>query len=590
MTRVQYTTLLFFGCIVIGAAATLWMGYTVVRLDKEQMEAQAAAALEETVRLALWRMDSALGPFVASESMRPYEHYSAFYRAPEAVNATNNFLCEVPVLMPSPLLTYDSPYIRLHFQLDGAGNLTSPQVPDTPHQALAQTNYLMPGDLSHARAQLDALRPELNFGALATCVEAVTTADERTPPVPATRSESDSMISNVVELRSRKSQALTQQNSPPLKILNNDASELADPTTPGSARPWREGPIAPVWAGNELLLVRTVGSGGITQIQGCWLDWPAIQHWLLGLCNDLLPNARLTPVSGPAPTQPDDAGRLLASLPLRLVPGQTLSDAPSQSPIRMYLLIAGGGIALSTLAVSLLLWGTFSLSERRARFVAAVSHELRTPLTTFRLYTEMLAGGMVPEGQKRQLYLDTLYTEANRLGHLVENVLAYARLENHGNGTTNARADLVEGLNAMKPRLEERAAQGAMSLEIACPDEAVFVKADLGLVEQIVYNLVDNACKYAGNREEKRILVHLVTTDGTVELRVIDYGPGIPKAERRRVFRPFTKSVQDAARSAPGVGLGLGLSRRIARNLGGNLVFEAREIGASFLLRLPRVP
>ena len=70
-----------------------------------------------------------------------------------------------------------------------------------------------------------------------------------------------------------------------------------------------------------------------------------------------------------------------------------------------------------------------ALSERRGAFVSAVTHELRTPLTTFRMYAEMLAEGMVPSPEARQKYLETLRREADRLAHLVENVLQYARLE-----------------------------------------------------------------------------------------------------------------------------------------------------------------
>jgi signal transduction histidine kinase len=73
--------------------------------------------------------------------------------------------------------------------------------------------------------------------------------------------------------------------------------------------------------------------------------------------------------------------------------------------------------------VALVLRGMMALSERRASFVSSVTHELRTPLATFKLYSEMLADGMVREEAKKQQYLETLTGEADRLGHLVENVL-----------------------------------------------------------------------------------------------------------------------------------------------------------------------
>ena len=88
-----------------------------------------------------------------------------------------------------------------------------------------------------------------------------------------------------------------------------------------------------------------------------------------------------------------------------------------------------GAVLFAVLAAAVLLHGVMTLSERRAAFVSSVTHELRTPLTTFRMYAEMLARGMVPDAERRQEYYETLQSESERLTLLVENVLAYARLE-----------------------------------------------------------------------------------------------------------------------------------------------------------------
>src|SRR4029450_11528739 len=114
------------------------------------------------------------------------------------------------------------------------------------------------------------------------------------------------------------------------------------------------------------------------------------------------------------------------------------------SPIRFALCLAWGCMMLAVAAVMMLLQGPLSLSQRRGAFVSAVTHELRTPLTTFKMYSEMLADGMVTEENKRQQYLATLCSEANRLSHLVENVLAYARLERGSARTRVERLALGE--------------------------------------------------------------------------------------------------------------------------------------------------
>lgn len=203
-----------------------------------------------------------------------------------------------------------------------------------------------------------------------------------------------------------------------------------------------EGVSRPVWVGTNLLLARRVKVQDRVLVQGCWLDWPKLKAMLVEEVADLLPDVELEPVLPHSTVVP---GRALATLPVQLVlpePQAAAMQAPlsaaalpavtedsSLSPIRLSLWAAWGCFLAATVAVGLLLQGVVTLSERRGAFVSAVTHELRTPLTTFRMYAEMLAEGMVPSAEQRQAYLDTLRVEADRLSHLVENVLSYARLE-----------------------------------------------------------------------------------------------------------------------------------------------------------------
>src|ERR1043165_39773 len=113
----------------------------------------------------------------------------------------------------------------------------------------------------------------------------------------------------------------------------------------------------------------------------------------------------------------------------------------------MPLMAAWACIELTIVATAVTLRGIVSLSERRGAFVSAVTHELRTPLTTFKMYSEMLASDMVRDAQKRRQYLETLCSEANRLSHLVENVLAYARLER---GSARGRVETVMLVNLIQ--------------------------------------------------------------------------------------------------------------------------------------------
>jgi signal transduction histidine kinase len=139
----------------------------------------------------------------------------------------------------------------------------------------------------------------------------------------------------------------------------------------------------------------------------------------------------------------------------------------------------------------------------------------------------------------------------------------------------------------MQPRLERRAARAGMEIIVEGDAQTALVWADPSVVEQIVFNLVDNACKYACRADNRRIIIHLSQDDRGPRITVRDFGPGVAADVRRRLFQPFSKSAEQAAESAPGVGLGLALSRGLARQLGGELMLEPSSgPGAVFALSL----
>ena len=360
-----------------------------------------------------------------------------------------------------------------------------------------------------------------------------------------------------------------------------DAKEISKPDVQG-------GMMMPLWIEGELFLARRVTAGDHDYIQGCLYDWPALQAWLLDLVSDLFQDAKLQPVEKSLPEQ---ESHRLAAIPALLEPGGGFSaEASSWRPLIVALATAWVCLFIVAAALAALLGGVIRLSERRASFVTAVTHELRTPLTTFQMYAEMLAEGMVPEEENRKKYLITLKNEAFRLTHLVENVLAYARLER---GRFDRRREwiLLNALiNGTRERLTSRAEQAGMSLvmEIAPSTAERNVQVNVAAIEQILFNLVDNACKYAASADDKRICVTVASDDNEATIRVRDFGPGVDASFAGRLFTAFSKTAQEAAHSAPGVGLGLALSQRLARDLGGDLVYENGSPGACFTLKIPK--
>ncbi|HEV8290544.1 MAG TPA: HAMP domain-containing sensor histidine kinase [Tepidisphaeraceae bacterium] len=566
-------------CVAVGFAAMAWISLTVLRLDRQ-------AQVEENVRLALWRMDSSLSPLIAQETARPYFAYSPFIRTQRAYNKAYS---EVEVMIPSPLLTQDSPLIRLHFDFAADGTFTCPQVPlgNQADIALARS-YTTREHIDEASAAMEELSKVVNAQELLALLprEMIST----TWPMPTQAPQVTALNANEpagnqqVQRDFNEFQARAASNS---SIQNYDyANRMAQRNM--AAREVREGPLKPIWVKGQLLLARRVNVDGKDHVQGCWLKWPEIRTSLLENVRDLLPAAELAPNEG---SYREEKQRwMLAAIPAQLEPGaMPMNVMQFGSPIRMTLLVAWICVIIGSGAVALLLWGAISLSERRGAFVSAVTHELRTPLTTLSMYSEMLEQGMVQDESRKQQYLTTLRAEANRLGHLVENVLAYSRIER---GRADGRIQTIpvpELIDAVKERLGERAKQAGMELAIELPPQAqeMAVKADASAVEQILFNLVDNAGKYASSAKDKRIHLSAQPNGSAAMIRLADHGPGFSKQESRKLFRPFSKSAREAANSAPGVGLGLALCRRLARQMKGDLKLEETDGGASFVLTLP---
>src|SRR6185312_898139 len=96
------------------------------------------------------------------------------------------------------------------------------------------------------------------------------------------------------------------------------------------------------------------------------------------------------------------------------------------------------------------------------------------------------------------------------------------------------------------------------------------VAADQRTIERILVNLVDNACKYAAHADDRRIHLTVAAADRAVRFTIRDHGPGVPRADHRRVFQPFHRARRDAEGPQSGLGLGLALARGLARSLGGD--------------------
>ncbi|MBR3926097.1 MAG: HAMP domain-containing histidine kinase [Akkermansia sp.] len=307
--------------------------------------------------------------------------------------------------------------------------------------------------------------------------------------------------------------------------------------------------------------------------------------------------ARLLPLVEPGLVEPEirlvQRGEIsnLSPLPLVLVPGKQVNLPDSRLREKALSGTVASAWLISILSI-IILFGLLAfyarLERRRSDFVSAVTHELRTPLTSFNLYTEMLRSGKLPP-EKVAEYHETLYNESRRLGHLVENVLSFAKLTRgkvRGRQDSGSCSKLLPELFA---KIKERLKKGGVDFHYTLDPRTTLLtlRTDLLSVEQILTNLADNALKYA-EAEHPAISINVLQNHRSLAIRFADNGPGIPQELQKDLFRPFSRSAKSESGRKPGVGLGLALSRDLARSIGGELSLEKSDSkGSTFLLTLP---
>lgn len=563
-----------------------WLTLRVLALDRRERLSQLQADQEERVRLALWRMEGVAMPIIAAEAARPYFTYQPYTQSPGGDESTR---------VPSPLLRTPSEYVLLNFQMDSAGRLESPQCPAEQDRPWACSNGTTPQMIDFCCPRLEELQTELPSARLLDQLPSDSTpvAVWSAPAAAGSAASESAFVQNSNTLqnaggtpaeepaqnqyasRASKLQFLAQKSA----LEQRQVLEAAWPSTPV-----REGVSRPLWIGGRLLLARRVEIGKESYVQGCWLDWERLRSELLGELSDTLPGASLAIVPVHETASP---GRSLASLPVQLLVPPVVVDLQHWTPTQYALAFAWGALLLAGVALAVLLHGVASLSERRAAFVSAVTHELRTPLTTLQLYTDMLSGQMVPTESQRQEYMQTLQREAGRLSHLVENVLALSRLERKPSRRAAEPVSVRSLLERAAPRLRARADQGQrpLVLEIGPAVDDARINVEPTVIEQILLNLVDNACKHAVNQADPELRLSANVSCGQIEIRLSDRGAGLTSEAQRKLFRRFSKSDMEAAQTAPGLGLGLALSRDLARREGGDLQLQQTgRAGTTFLL------
>ncbi|MEK7951154.1 sensor histidine kinase [Luteolibacter soli] len=584
---------------VLGAMTALTR--SVLDAGKTRAEAEAKADLEERTRLALWRLDSEGASVLLAENRAApgdYQSGAVVANRDPAIylhfSGSNNDPLSSPELHPPAEPGAREKFERLKFllrvhplPLENGEVLTCALAEGEaswnaiPKEALSQKNFNT--NILQSKGGVEA-RKEQVYLENANGTE---------------RAQRAKVVDQALENTKQSGQARIQQQETPQPAPQElqqvvPLNEITIPITPARAEIVDIGQMRAVWIGGELFLLRQIRQtlpglpSQIRVVQGAWVDAAVLRTRLLDEVRDLLPAGNLVPVAGADSMAAASAEDPLAlvSFPFRLERNE--SPPPLTVGIGRPLAVAWAAVIMALAASAVLVGGILRLSERRASFVSAVTHELRTPLTTFQLYSDMLHSGAVKE-EKRGDYFRTLQREASRLSHLVENVLAFSRIERGSARATPREVAVGRLVEPMLQRFGERLLDAGLSLQadLSAPAWQAIVKADVAATEHVLFNLIDNAAKYAAGSSPPEVHLEAAITGRYLELRVRDHGTGISANERRRVFRAFHKSAAAAAESRPGVGLGLSLSRRLARANGGDLQLADTEGGACFILTLP---
>jgi signal transduction histidine kinase len=231
------------------------------------------------------------------------------------------------------------------------------------------------------------------------------------------------------------------------------------------------------------------------------------------------------------------------------------------------------------------------LVRLRTDFISGVSHELRTPLAQIRWFAELLHMGKLRSEEERHRSLRIIDQEARRLTYLVENVLSFSRAERKANRISSAATDLErevrDALEMFAPLARSRRATLRSELE-----HGVTLEVDRDALRQILLNLLDNAVKYGPRGQTITVGMAATHENGRgarVRLWVEDQGPGIPPADRERVWEPYVRLDRDAEGATGGSGIGLAVVRELVGLHGGRTwLEEARSgTGTRVVIELP---
>lgn len=572
--------------LVFAAVAVVVLLPLLLLIDRALASAAAELALERrtVAERLIDEMERELTAFLRREEDRPFGHYRYLARPDEATGDA--------APRRSPLAGPLEPFVVGPFQLAPDGQASSPLWPDD--LALARAAGWRPDPLARARtdqvfaAMSGAFPPRARAGAhpepgknLFDQRAGTTVELNAPPPAPAAPQAGASSPLELLERLNRGAVSRADRSS---KLSKTQSANLQQAEQPALVDLRLEPMVGRPLDAKTMLLYRTVFAGPVAYRQGLVIERAALVAWLAqkALAGAGQAQVEIRPAAEDAPPPGAAVFRHRFAEPFAPLVAQVEVEGAGGAALRSARQLSGlllAAVLLGLFAVYRMAAYAVAYAQRRSDFVAAVTHELKTPLTAIRMYGEMLRDGMVEGEPRKKRYYETIVAEGERLSRLVDNVLELARLERKEKVAAAPAGDPGPILREAAALLQPHAEKEGFRLELELEPDLPTVKVDRDALLQVVFNLVDNAIKYAQAAADKNVRIAARKAGGGVEIVISDRGPGVAPRQIGKIFEPFWRGESELTRSTKGTGIGLALVKGLVERMGGQVAARTPPAG-----------
>ena len=223
--------------------------------------------------------------------------------------------------------------------------------------------------------------------------------------------------------------------------------------------------------------------------------------------------------------------------------------------------------------------------EDQKKFIANVSHDFRSPLTSIKGYLEAMIDGTIPE-QMHEKYLKVVLNETERLTKLTNGLLTLNNLNMTGMVLEKSIFDINQVIKSVVESFEGTLFKKKISVDLVLTGERLSVEADMSKIQQVLYNLMDNAIKFS--HDDSTIKIETTQKHNKVFVSVKDSGIGIPKESLKLIWDRFYKTDLSRGKDKKGTGLGLAITKEIIKAHKENInVISTEGVGTEFIFSLP---